>query len=95
MNENYKYLYEENNDYFDKEFDQAEEAYAEYDVISYPSDYNLSTLVDQIDANTLIFPKFQRRYVWSRNQASLLIDSFLRGLPVPAVFFYINEDNTA
>lgn len=80
---------------FDIEFDQEKESYAEYDVISYPSDYNLSTLVDQIDAETLIVPNFQRRYVWSRNQASLLIDSFLRGLPIPAVFFYINEDNTA
>lgn len=82
-------------DDFDEEFDQNEEAYVKYDVVSYPSDYNLSTLVDQIDAETLYIPKFQRKYVWSRNQASLLIDSFLRGLPIPAVFFYINDDNTA
>jgi hypothetical protein len=41
----------------------------------------------------LIITEFQREYVWSIEQASLLIDSFLMGLPVPPVFFYIDEDN--
>jgi uncharacterized protein with ParB-like and HNH nuclease domain len=36
---------------------------------------------------------FQREFVWSIKQSSLLIDSFLRGLPVPPVFFYIGDDN--
>ena len=41
----------------------------------------------------ITIPDFQREFVWSLKQASLLIDSFLRGLPVPPVFFYIGEDN--
>src|SRR5690606_22122035 len=37
---------------------------------------------------------FQRNFVWSIKQSSLLIESFLLGLPVPQVFFYIDADNT-
>jgi uncharacterized protein with ParB-like and HNH nuclease domain len=42
---------------------------------------------------SIIIPDFQRDYVWSINQASLLIESFLIGLPVPQVFFYVDGDN--
>jgi hypothetical protein len=31
--------------------------------------------------------------IWTIRQASLLIESFLMGLPVPSVFFYIDEQN--
>src|ERR1035438_2423376 len=41
----------------------------------------------------IVIPEFQREFVWTIKQSSLLIDSFLRGLPVPPVFFYIDEDN--
>ena len=37
-------------------------------------------------------PKFQREFVWKIEQSSLLIESFLVGLPVPPVFFYIDEE---
>jgi len=33
-------------------------------------------------------PDFQRSYVWKLKQASRLIESFLLGLPVPAIFLY-------
>lgn len=41
----------------------------------------------------IIIPDYQRNFVWSSKQSSLLIDSFLRGLPVPPLFFYIDEKN--
>ncbi|MDH3277148.1 MAG: DUF262 domain-containing protein [Nitrosopumilus sp.] len=37
-------------------------------------------------------PEFQRSYVWTISQASRLIESFLMGLPIPPVFFYIDEN---
>jgi uncharacterized protein with ParB-like and HNH nuclease domain len=39
-------------------------------------------------AEDLVIPPFQRGYVWSHVQASKLIESFLFGLPVPAIFLY-------
>jgi hypothetical protein len=41
----------------------------------------------------ILIPDFQRNYVWTMSQASLLIESFLLGLPVPQVFFYIDSEN--
>jgi hypothetical protein len=38
-------------------------------------------------------PSFQRNFVWNIKQSSLLIESFLLGLPVPQVFFYIDGEN--
>jgi hypothetical protein len=43
--------------------------------------------------NDITIPDFQREFVWTIRQASLLIESFLLGLPVPPVFFYIDEQN--
>jgi hypothetical protein len=41
----------------------------------------------------IVIPEFQREFVWSIKQSSLLIDSFLCGLPVPPVFLYIDDHN--
>ena len=59
-----------------------------YKIISYPADYTLQGLYDKNKRGELIIPEFQRGSVWSHKQRSKLIDSFLRGLPVPAIFLY-------
>ena len=64
-----------------------------YDIATYPSDFTLAGISQMWTDNDISIPDFQREFVWSIKQASLLIDSFLRGLPVPPVFFYIGDDN--
>jgi Protein of unknown function DUF262 len=64
-----------------------------YDIATYPSDFTLSGIAQMWADNDIIIPDFQREFVWSIKQSSLLIDSFLCGLPVPSVFFYIDESN--
>lgn len=71
-----------------------DEAFIEYDITTYPSDYTIATLKQLYDRGTIIVPKFQRKYVWSMKQASLLIESFLMGLPVPPIFLYVNDEKT-
>lgn len=80
---------------FQVEIDESQEdqPIVRYDITSYPSDFTLSGIVDMWKATDITIPEFQREYVWSIKQASLLIDSFLLGLPVPPVFFYIDEKN--
>lgn len=68
-------------------------AYITYDIATYPSDFTLSGIVDMWNDGDIKIPDFQREYVWTIKQASLLIESFLLGLPVPPVFFYIDEQN--
>ena len=64
-----------------------------YDIASYPSDFTLSGIAQMWSEGDILIPDYQREFVWTMRQSSLLIDSFLSGLPVPPVFFYIDEDN--
>ncbi len=64
-----------------------------YDIATYPSDYTLSGLYQMWKDGDIVIPDFQREFVWTIKQSSLLIDSFLSGLPVPPVFFYVDDEN--
>lgn len=75
------------------EDDSANEVLIEYDITSYPSDLNLRSLVEMWYRNDIVIPDFQREFVWKIKQSSLLIESFLVGLPVPPIFFYIDDEN--
>ena len=67
--------------------------FVEFEISVSPSDPSLELLVSQVSRGDIIIPFYQRKYVWKIEQASRLIESFLMGLPVPQVFFYVNEEN--
>ncbi|ELW85322.1 MULTISPECIES: DUF262 domain-containing protein [Acinetobacter] len=64
-----------------------------FDLSVNPSDPSLELLTMKLDSNELIIPFYQRNFVWKIDQASRLIESFLMGLPVPQVFFYVNDED--
>ena len=64
-----------------------------YEVITYPADFTLEGLVLKYQRGQITMPGFQRKFVWSLRQATRLIESFLLGLPVPAVFLFIDSDD--
>ncbi len=72
---------------------EESEAYVRYEITSFPSDFTLEVLNNRYTSGEIVIPPFQRKFVWSQDRASLLIDSFLMGLPVPSVFFYVDEEN--
>ena len=76
----------------DEEMEENEAAVA-YDITSYPSDLTLSVVYEMWKNGDIVIPDYQRNFVWSIAQSSLLIESFLLGLPVPQVFFYVDEVN--
>jgi uncharacterized protein with ParB-like and HNH nuclease domain len=45
----------------------------------------LSTILDQIDAGSMLLPEFQRGYVWNRDQVRGLMKSLYSGYPVGAL----------
>ncbi len=63
----------------------------DYKLVTYPADFTLEVLHNQWKNGDIEIPDFQRRYVWKQPQASRLIESFLVGLPVPAVFLYRDQ----
>ncbi|MBQ1541638.1 MAG: DUF262 domain-containing protein [Caulobacteraceae bacterium] len=76
----------------DEEGADDEPVHVQYDIATYPSDPTLSVLQDMWAADEIVIPGFQRGFVWNIKQASALIESFLMGLPVPQVFFYIDDN---
>lgn len=55
---------------------------------TYPADFSLESLHQKWRDGEIEVPDFQRGFVWDRTQASRLIESFLLGLPVPAIYLY-------
>lgn len=72
---------------------EESDTHIEYDIATYPSDLTLSVIHEMWTNNEIVIPSFQRNFVWDIKQSSGLIESFLVGLPVPQVFFYISENN--
>jgi len=64
-----------------------------YDIATYPSDFTLSGIYEMWENKDIAIPDFQREFVWTIKQSTSLIESFLLGLPVPPVFFYIDDEN--
>lgn len=67
-----------------------------YEIATYPADFTLEVLYNKLESGEIEIPDFQRKSVWNIAQASKLIESFLLGLPVPAIFLYTNhgEENS-
>jgi hypothetical protein len=77
----------------EEEEDEEIGSHVEFDIATYPSDLTLSVIHEMWKEKDITIPSFQRNFVWNIKQSSLLIESFLLGLPVPQVFFYIDSDN--
>jgi hypothetical protein len=70
------------------EDEDYESAPPDYQISTYPADFTLEVLHQKWKSDEILIPDFQRKFVWKQVQASKLIESFLVGLPVPAVFLY-------
>jgi uncharacterized protein with ParB-like and HNH nuclease domain len=77
----------------DESEDEELGTHVEFDIATYPSDLTLSVIHEMWRDKDITIPSFQRNFVWNIKQSSLLIESFLLGLPVPQVFFYIDGEN--
>lgn len=73
--------------------DDEVNTHVEFDIATYPSDLTLAVIHEMWKDKDITIPSFQRNFVWNIKQSSLLIESFLLGLPVPPVFFYIDSEN--
>lgn len=85
---------DENDSEIDKNIEKIEsedadaqiDTVADYEIITYGADYTLSVLYEKMKNKEIVVPGFQRKYMWKEKQASRLVESFLLGLPVPAIF---------
>ena len=64
-----------------------------YEINTYPADFTLEVLHEKWKKGDIEISLFQRQFVWKQVQASKLIESFLIGLPVPAIFLYAERQS--
>src|SRR2546427_8519868 len=76
-----------------------------YAITAFGADYPVSSLVQRMRDRDIFIPlfslpskpkrgevRFQREYVWKKQQADRFIESLLLGLPVPGIFLVKEED---
>lgn len=59
----------------------------------YKTDVGFRTLVESVDENLYIIPKYQRKYRWTKEQAAALVESLICGLPIPPIYTCRNAQN--
>lgn len=65
-----------------------------YNINSWGADLSFREIITMYEEGELQKPELQRKYVWTRKEASRFIDSILLGLPVPSVFLAKEQDET-
>lgn len=64
---------------------------ANTNVTQYKADLAFKTLIDGFNDLLYVIPKYQRKYIWSKEQVENLAISLIRGLPIPPIYVYRNE----
>lgn len=57
-----------------------------FNINSWGADLSFRELIIMYNDDELIKPELQRKYVWTKDEASKFVDSLLLGLPVPSIF---------
>ncbi len=57
------------------------------------SEIGFKTLVEGFDSMNFVIPKYQRKFIWKKDQVQELAISLLRGLPIPPIYAYRNNYN--
>lgn len=79
--------------HIESEEEDYESAPPDYSINTYPADFTLEVLHNKWQSGDIEIPPFQREFVWKQVQSSKLIESFLVGLPVPAIFLYTERQS--
>lgn len=74
----------------EKELDKA--VYGNAHVQQYKSDVAFISLMQAVSRNRYVIPNFQRVYKWTQSQVEALAVSLIRGLPIPPIYAYRNEE---
>ncbi|MGL4874353.1 MAG: DUF262 domain-containing protein [Clostridium sp.] len=56
------------------------------------TDLAFKTLIQGFDESLYVIPKYQRKYIWTQEQVENLAISLIRGLPIPPIYVYRNEN---
>lgn len=61
----------------------------------YTSEYTIEILAKKVAENEYTVPNYQREFTWDEPRKSKFIESILIGLPIPFIFFWMNDETGA
>ena len=57
----------------------------------YKTDIGFKTLMEGVNDNRYIIPKYQRKYKWSKEKLEALVQSLICDFPIPPIYTYRNK----
>lgn len=74
-----------------EEIDRA--IYGSANIQQYKTDVAFKSFVEGMKDNLYVIPEFQRVYKWTEQQVEDLAVSLVKGMPIPPIYTYRNENN--
>lgn len=65
----------------------------EIKIQQYKTDIGFKTLMEGVNDNIYIIPKYQRKYKWSKERLDALVQSLICDFPIPPIYTYRNKRN--
>lgn len=65
----------------------------EIKIQQYKTDIGFKTLMEGVNDNIYIIPKYQRKYKWNKKKLYALVQSLICDFPIPPIYTYRNKNN--
>ena len=60
-------------------------------ITNYTNGLQVESVISSLESGYYVIPKFQRRFVWKKNQVANLALSIIKKVPIPPLYLYLNE----
>ena len=60
-------------------------------ITNYTNGLQVESVISSLESGYYVIPKFQRRFVWKKNQVANLALSIIKMVPIPPLYLYLNE----
>ena len=60
-------------------------------ISNYTNGLQVESVISSLESGYYVIPKFQRHFVWKKNQVANLALSIIKHVPIPPLYLYLNE----
>lgn len=60
-------------------------------ITNYTNGLQVESVISSLESGYYVIPKFQRRFVWKKDQVANLALSIIKMVPIPPLYLYLNE----
>ncbi len=88
----------EQDDKTEDEYEESSDETFQWDTFNYSirgsvSNTDVESIINSLGDGTIKVPGFQRKFVWGREKVSELAFSIIKGIPVPPIYIYFDQED--